>query len=198
MSQEEIEQRLWHNLSKWSLKKDTIKFPNKKYDLIVVDPPWKIKKLTHKARPNQIKMDYPLMDLDEIKALPIKNLAKEHCWIFLWTTQKYLFKSKEILEDWGFKYLVMAVWQKTFGKSAGMPLYGFRWNAEFIAVGYNKKPDLWIKGKPLIPLVFQAENIKHSKKPDQFYKMIEPLGKNRIDIFARNKRAGWDVFGNEV
>ncbi len=143
-------------------------------------------------------MDYPLMKLDEIKKMPIKNLAKDKCWVFLWTTQKYLFDAKSVLENWGFNFLCMGVWEKTFGKSAGMPLFGFRWNAEFILIGYNKKPDLWIKGKPLIPLCFQAENIRHSQKPDKFYKMIEPLGNERIDIFARQKRKGWDVWGNEV
>lgn len=143
-------------------------------------------------------MDYPLMELDEIKKMPIKNLAKDKCWIFLWTTQKYLFDAKSVLENWGFNFLCMGVWEKTFGKSSGMPLFGFRWNAEFILIGYNKKPDLWIKGKPLIPLCFQAENIRHSQKPDKFYKMIEPLGNERIDIFARQKRKGWDVWGNEV
>ena len=143
-------------------------------------------------------MDYSLMTLNDIKKLPIKSLANDNCWVFLWTTQKYLFQSKEILENWGFKYLVMGVWEKTFGKSAGMPLFGFRWNAEFIAIGYNKKPDLWIKGKKLIPLCFQAENIKHSKKPNKFYELVETLGNNRIDLFARNKRSGWDVWGNEI
>ena len=143
-------------------------------------------------------MDYPLMELDEIKQMPIKSLSKEKCWVFLWTTQKYLFDAKTVLENWGFNFLCMGVWEKTFGKSAGMPLFGFRWNAEFILIGYNKKPDLWIKGKPLIPLCFQAENIRHSQKPDKFYKMIEPLGNDRIDIFARQQRKGWDVWGNEV
>jgi N6-adenosine-specific RNA methylase IME4 len=91
----------------------------------------------------------------------------------------------------------MAVWEKTYGRSAGMPLYGFRWNAEFILIGYKNKPQLFPKRK-LIPLVFQAENIKHSKKPDKFYKMVEVLGDKRIDLFARNEREGWDVWGNEV
>ena len=143
-------------------------------------------------------MDYSLMELHQIKELPIKILAKDKCWIFLWTTQKYIFESKKVLESWGFNYLMMGVWEKTFGKSAGMPLYGFRWNAEFIAIGYNKKPDLWIKGKRLIPLCFQAENIRHSQKPNKFYKLIEPLGIDRIDLFARQKREGWDCWGNEV
>ena len=138
------------------------------------------------------------MELHQIKELPIKTIAKDKCWIFLWTTQKYIFESKKVLESWGFNYLMMGVWEKTFGKSAGMPLYGFRWNAEFIAIGYNKKPDLWIKGKRLIPLCFQAENIRHSQKPNKFYKLIEPLGFDRIDLFARQKREGWDCWGNEV
>jgi N6-adenosine-specific RNA methylase IME4 len=174
-------------------------FPKGKYDLIVIDPPYKIKKITHRLRPNQVKMDYPMMSLEEIKSLPIQSIANDKCWLFLWTTQKYLFQAKELLESWSFKYLATQVWQKTFGRSAGMPLFGFRWNAEFILIGYNKiKPDLWIKGKSLIPLVFQAENIRHSEKPSLFYEQIKDLGNNRIDIFARKKRLGWDVWGNEV
>ncbi len=89
------------------------------------------------------------------------------------------------------------VWEKTYGRSAGMALAGFRWNAEFILVGYKGKLDMYPKRK-LIPAVFRAENIRHSQKPDIFYQMIEPLGKNRIDIFARKKRDSWDVWGDQV
>jgi len=156
-----------------------------KYQIIVVDPPWQVKKIQNKQRPNQVEMDYPMMSIDEIKNLPIQNIADENSWCFLWTTQKYLWDSKAILEGWGFNHKLTMVWEKTYG----MPLYGFRWNAEFILVGYKNKPDLWPKRK-LIPAVFQAENIKHSQKPDKFYKMI--------DIFARKQRPGWDVWGDEV
>ena len=79
-----------------------ISFPDKKYDVIVVDPPWQIKKITTKQRPNQIEMDYPLMDIEEIKKLPIQKLVKEKGYCFLWTTQKYLWKAKEVIEGWGF------------------------------------------------------------------------------------------------
>jgi len=169
----------------------------KKYNIIVVDPPWPVKKITHRERPNQVHMDYEVMSLEQISQLPVGNLAEDSCWIFLWTTQKFLFKSKDILEGWGFNHLVTMVWEKTYGVSSGMPLFGYRWNAEFILVGYKNKPKLWPKRK-LIPLVFQAENIKHSQKPDKFYDMIEVLGDSRIDLFARKKRPGWDVWGDEV
>ena len=175
----------------------TIKFPEGQYDIIVADPPWHIKKLTHKARARQVKMDYETMSLDDIKSLPVSDIAKPSALVFMWTIQKYLFDAKDVLNEWGFNYLCMGVWEKTYGKSAGMPLYGFRWNCEFIAVGYKNKPDLWPKRK-LIPLCFQAENWRHSQKPDKFYKMIEPLGEKRIDLFARQKRDGWDAWGDEV
>jgi len=120
--------------------------PNKKYDLIVIDPPWNLRKLSHDTRPNQIDFPYETMTLDDIKAMDIKSLAKDQCWLFMWTTQKYLFESKAILEGWGFKFLMTQVWEKTFGISSGMALYGFRWNAEFILVGYiGKAPSLWVK-----------------------------------------------------
>ena len=60
--------------------------PNKKYDLLVIDPPWNVKKLTHKARPNQIKFDYPTMSIDEIKAIDLQSVAN-HSFL-------YVFKQK--------------------------------------------------------------------------------------------------------
>lgn len=175
-----------------------IPFPDKKYEIIVVDPPWPVKKLTRKARPNQTKMDYPTMTLDEIFALDVNSMADKDCWLFLWTTQKHLFDAHQILNHWGWHYLLTMVWQKTYGKSSGMPLFGFRWNAEFVLVGYKSRPQLWPSGHALIPAVFQAPNIRHSKKPDEFYQMIERLGSPRIDLFARQIRQGWDAWGNEV
>ena len=169
----------------------------KKYKIIVVDPPWQVKKIKNKQRPKQVEMDYPMMSIEEIKNIPIKSLADDNSWLFLWTTQKYLWDSKSILENWGFNHKLTMVWEKTYGRSAGMALYGFRWNAEFILVGTFGKKEMFPKTK-LIPAVFQAENIRHSEKPQKFYSLIEPLGETRVDIFARKKRLGWDVWGNEV
>ena len=167
------------------------------YDVLVVDPPWPIAKLTRKTRPKQVDMDYTVVDLDRIRQFDVGQLASDSSWMFLWTIQKYLFESRAILEDWGFHYLLMMVWKKEYGRSSGMPLKGFRWNAEFIAVGHRGKADLW-PSRPLIPAVFSAVNEGHSIKPQAFYDLIAPLGDRRIDLFARKPREGWDVWGNEV
>lgn len=156
-----------------------------------------IKKIKRNVRENQTEMDYTMMSIEDIKSLPIESISNESSICFLWTVQKYLFETKEILENYGFKYRLTMCWQKTYGKSSGMPLFGFLYNAEFILVGYKGKQEMYPKRK-LIPAVFPAENIRHSQKPDRFYEMIEPLGENRIDIFARKERHGWDVWGNEV
>ena len=151
-----------------------------------------------RRRPNQKSMDYKTMTLDEIRGLKIRQWADdEDCLIFMWTIQKYLYESKEILEGWGFNYLVTGVWEKTYGRSAGMPLYVFLWNAEFYLVGYTGRPPLFPKRK-LIPLAFSAPNVRHSEKPNIFYDRLLMLDGPRIDIFARKERAGWDVWGDEV
>ena len=61
-----------------------IQFPDRKYQVIVVDPPWPVKKLTRKARPNQVEMDYRLMQVEDIHALPIYTITADNCWVFLW------------------------------------------------------------------------------------------------------------------
>ena len=62
-----------------------ILFPNKKYQIIVIDPPWEIQKISKRVRPNQIDMDYPMMSLKEISGLPINQIADDKCILFLWT-----------------------------------------------------------------------------------------------------------------
>lgn len=77
-----------------------IEYPEGKYQVIVIDPPWDIEKIIREERPNQNKT----MSIDEIKQYPIENLADTDCHLWLWTTHKYLPKAFDILGYWGFKY----------------------------------------------------------------------------------------------
>lgn len=171
-----------------------------KYQIIVADPPWHIEKIQKKVRPNQIDMDYPMMTLDEIKALPINNIADETCMLFLWTIDKYLYETKSILETWGFKYHLTMVWDKM----NGLAMFGFNRQTEFILVGLKGKHDAYPE-RETIRTSFSARSTRHSEKPDEFYLMLDVLPLNpRIDIFARKRRSGlflqnqWHVWGNEV
>lgn len=170
----------------------------KKYQIIVVDPPWEIQKIRKRVRPNQVEMDYPMMSLDEIKSLKINSLADENCILFLWAIDKYLYDAKPILEEWGFKYHLTMAWDKT----NGLAMYGFNRQTEFVLVGLKGNYEAYPK-QTTIPTSFTIKSRRHSEKPDEFYRMLDVLEGNRIDIFARDPRKRlfgkhWDVWGNEV
>ena len=181
-----------------------IPFPDKKYQIIVVDPPWKLAKVKQNLRkfnkPASFNdIDYPMMSLDEIKSLPIGDIAGDKCMLFLWTIDKYLYNTKPILEHWGFKYHVTLAWDKT----NGIAMYGFNRQTEFVLVGLKGKHDAY-PARKTIRTSFSAKSERHSAKPDYFYEMLDVLDGDRIDIFARKPRTGlfinnkWDVWGNEV
>ena len=170
-----------------------IPFPNKKYNVITIDSPWKLNKIIRKVRPNQIfNLDYPTMTLDKIKKLPVSNISEENGVCFLWTIQKYLKDAFDVLEGYGFKYQRTITWDK----KNGMCLFGFHHRTEFILFGYKGKLEMYPHKKAMPTIITEYCNV-HSRKPDIFYEWAETFGDKRIDLFARRKRKGWDVWGNE-
>jgi len=165
----------------------------KTYDIVVIDPPWKIQKIKRRVRPNQVTMDYPMLSLEEIKEIPLQALLKDNAYVFMWVIDKYLHEGKSILEAWGLKYHLTMSWDKTNGVS----LYGFNRRTEFIMVGIRGKHDIYPSRKT-IKTSFTAKSTGHSKKPDHFYEMLNTLDGERLDMFARKPHDGWDVWGNEV
>jgi len=133
------------------------------------------------------------MDMKEIESLPIAETTDENSVIFLWTIQKYLPLSFTLLDKWGFRY------QRTLtrNKKNGMFLFGFHHRNEFVLFGYKVKLEMYPKQKS-IPNVFTGKSERQQARPDEFYTMIENLGNKHLDIFARKKREGRNVFGSEV
>jgi N6-adenosine-specific RNA methylase IME4 len=173
----------------------------KRYQLIVADPPWPIAKVKQRSRPmSNAPMDYPMMSMDEIKALPVHKIADESCILFLWTIDKYLQQTPDILAAWGFNYHLTMAWDKT----NGMSMYGFNRRTEFCLVGLKGKHEAYPVRKT-IRTSFTAKSEYHSAKPDIFYEMLDVLPFNpRLLLFARQEgnslliKNKWDVYGNEV
>jgi N6-adenosine-specific RNA methylase IME4 len=168
----------------------------KKYQIIYADPPWNVSQFSRIVRPSQKPHPYPKMSLEDIKKLPVKNIADPNgCHLFLWTTHKWLPKSFEVIEAWGFKYHCVITWDKTFGFTP----FSFMWSTEFCLYGQLKKK--WIRPNKFgIKTIFSEKPTKHSRKPKIMRFIIEEYcGKlPRIELFAREKTPGWDVWGNEV
>jgi N6-adenosine-specific RNA methylase IME4 len=110
------------------------------------------------------------------------------------TTQKYLPMTLRLLDQWGFKYVLTMVWHKPGGfQPIGLPQY----NCEFVVYGRKGSPK-FIETKAF-PCAFFAPRREHSRKPDSFYEVIKRVtDEGRIDVFSRERREGFEQFGNET
>ena len=169
----------------------------KKYGIIYADPPWHYKKGAGRSAESH----YPTMTIEEIQALPVSELADKDCALFMWITFPILKESLSVLSAWGFKFKTIAfVWIKQNRKSDslfwGMG-YWTRANAEFCVLATKGKPKRMAKN---VHQVIVSHIEEHSKKPDEARRRIVRLMGDlpRIELFARQKSAGWDVWGNEV
>jgi hypothetical protein len=106
------------------------------YDVIVIDPPWPMRKIERDERPNQSEFDYPTMTEPELSELDIP--AADSCHMWLWATQKYLPMALRLLEKWGFAYICAFVWHKPGGfQPYGLPQY----NCEFVLYARKGTPE---------------------------------------------------------
>ena len=175
---------------------------NKKYRIIYADPPWFYNDRTNPDTKfsQGVHGHYPVMKTDEICSLPVCDISEKNCALVLWVTFPHLPDGMTVMKSWGFRYITVAFnWFKT--NKSGTPFFG---------VGYYTKSNseialLGIKGKmkPVSNYVSQviiSPREKHSKKPDIVRdKIVELFGDlPRIELFARSKTPGWDVWGNEV
>ena len=173
------------------------KIEMKKYQIIYADPPWKLKAGSpnlHAKKQGNRELKYPTMSVEQICSLPIKNIADNNCVLFLWTTNKYIEDSYKVARDWGFVPSTMLVWCKnpkgrglggTFGISTEYLLFARKGSL----VAEERHWSTW----------FEAKRGKHSEKPKIARDIIEKCFDGvKIELFARQKTEGWDVWGNEV
>lgn len=166
------------------------------FDCVVIDPPWKMEKIDRDVRPNQDAFDYPTMTSDEIATFWKKEISPRlntDCHIFVWTTQKHLPTTIDMLNGIGLRYVLVMVWHKPGGfQPIGLPQY----NCEFIVYARKGSPE-FIDTKNFFTC-FDAPRREHSRKPDEFYDTIRRVtGGSRIDIFSRERRDGFAQFGNQ-
>ena len=171
-----------------------MKLPDKKYNTIVIDPAWQISLSGEvKRRENRAeKLPYKTMSLNEIKNIPIVNIANKGCHVYCWTTNKMLRDTFDVLESWGVNFHLVMPLVKPSGIA---PCMGYVFASEFCLLGFYGKPMQKFKkiGKlNWIKAFTKAGN--HSSKPEEFYQLVKEMSPEpRIDIFARKRHDGFDA-----
>lgn len=172
-----------------------------KYRTLVIDPPWEYDRSTGLGSTRAAADHYPTMSNPAIAALPVRALAETSAHLYLWVTNPRLFAEdddglgpREMMRVWGFRYVTMLTWHKL--GAPGMGWY-FRGDTEHVLFG--------IRGKaPIAPAIRESNHLAaprtvHSAKPDRFYEMVERVSPGPfLEMFARRRRYGWDVWGNEA
>lgn len=179
-----------------------IPFPNKKYKIIYADPPWSYKNgKGHPRWAGDALAHYPTMSIEDIKALPVQEIADKDSILFLWVTFPNFQEGLDTLKAWGFEYKTLGFsWIKLNPKN-GKPFFGVGYytksNCEVCLIGVKGKAP---KESNKVSSVIMEPRGKHSKKPTIVRdKIVELCGDlSRIELFARESAEGWDVWGNEV
>jgi len=171
----------------------------KKYKIIYADPPWHFKHWNDDTVNR--KAPYPVMSPEDIYALDVQHLADDDCILFLWATYPKLPEALETIKHWGFEYKTVGfTWVKK-NKKADSWFWGMgywtRANAEICIIATKGKPKRISAG---VHQIVDDRIMEHSRKPDTVrQRIVELVGDlPRIELFARQKPDGWDVWGNEV
>ncbi len=199
----EFQDKSWHYIvntylpTPHSKNKPVLQLPPGKYNIIYADPPWKYYMGGYK---NQ-SQHYDTLSVEELKQMPIDDLTADNCIMFLWVTFPILDQVFDLIKWWGFTYSTVGfVWVKANkggqGYFTGLG-YWTRSNAEICLIA--TKGSIECKSHSVSQIVYSPVE-GHSKKPDIVRnKIVELVGDlPRIELFARQKTTGWDVWGNEV
>lgn len=173
----------------------------KKYSVIYADPAWLYKcGKNHLAKTSMINgkhdIQYDSMSIDVMKKLPIMDISEDNCLLFMWITSPFLKIGIDLLENWGFNFSTVGfVWYKQRTNPCSYTLS----ECEICIIAKKGKIPL-PRGSRKEKQFLSELRTQHSKKPDEIRNRIMRMfpKQNKIELFAREKTDGWDVWGNEV
>lgn len=177
-----------------------IKFPKKKYDVIYADPPWGSNTQFYRDAKRGNSPHYPLMSVMDIKSLPVSSICSDNSTLLLWVVDSQIPDALSVISSWGFVYKTVGfTWVKK--TATGKNHFG-------VGAWTRKNPEICLlatRGSPKresasVTQIQEHKVREHSRKPDEIrLEIVKLLGDiPRIELFARQKTKGWDVWGNEV
>ena len=175
----------------------------KKYKTIYADPPWQFSNRTGKMAPEHKRLNrYSTMKLNDIKKLPVSDVADEKSHLYLWVPNALLPEGLEVMKAWGFEYKTNLIWEKV--RKDGMPDgrgvgFYFRNVTEIVLFGIKGDNNRTLQpGRSQVNLLRSMKR-EHSRKPDEWIDLIERCSPGPyLELFARGDRKNWDMWGNQA
>jgi len=169
------------------------------YDVIMADPPWRFELRAESGQGKSAAAHYACLSVEAIMRLPVGQLARGDCWLWLWGTAPLGDVPFQVLRAWGFQFVSSGFWVKrgASGRLAMGTGYTLRCAGEPWFLGRIGTPQL---GSRAIRNVIEGPRRQHSRKPDEAYAAAEQLcgPGRRADLFARQSRPGWEAWGHEA
>lgn len=175
---------------------------DRKFATVLADPPWRFSNRTGKMAPEHKRLSrYSTMTLQEIRELPVEAVVAETAHLYLWVPNALLADGLQVMEHWGFTYKTNIIWYKV-RKDGGPDRRGvgfyFRNVTEMILFGTRGKQARTLQPGRSQENMLISRKREHSRKPDEQYELIEKCSWGpRIELFARGRRPGWFVWGDQ-
>jgi len=184
-----------------------IDLPLFSYDLVMADPAWPWAAYSDKGLSKSPEAQYDTMSFEDIEALRVGDLLAPGGVLFMWCTWPLIERQAAVMRKWGVPPKTGGSWRKITrsGKLRWGTGYILRSVCEPFLIG--TLPDAGVRGSSIPNLIETIEDAmidgvarEHSRKPDEAYALLEALSPNarRADIFSRQRRPGWDAWGNEA
>ncbi len=173
-----------------------------KFGTILADPPWKFQNRTGKVAPEHKRLyRYDTMTNEDIIAMPVKEIALDLSHLYLWVPNAFVETGLQVMRAWGFEYKTMLIWYK-IRKDGGPDRRGvgfyFRNVTEIILFGVRGSLRTGKQGRSQENIILSQKR-GHSRKPDEIFPIIEACSPGPyLELFARQKRKGWESWGNET
>lgn len=173
------------------------------YACLLADPPWQFINRTGKIAPEHRRLSrYGTMNVDAIAALPVARVTAATSHLYLWVPNALLPDGLRVMAAWGFQYKSNLVWRKirkdggSDGRGVG---FYFRNVTELVLFGVRGKNARTLQAGRTQVNYLETRKREHSRKPDELYEIIEACSPGpRIELFARGRREGWTVWGNQA
>ncbi len=172
------------------------------FKTILADPPWRFTNRTGKVAPEHRRLDrYSTLELKDICALPVAEVAAANAHLYLWVPNALLPDGLRVMEAWGFRYVSNIVWAKRRkdggpdGRGVG---FYFRNVTELLLFGVRGSMRTLQPARSQVNMI-ETRKREHSRKPDEQYDLIESCSPAPyFEMFARHPQPGWTGWGDEA